>query len=65
MRGAGLPYQVVGGLRFYERKEIKDLLAYLRVLVNPADEISLARIINYPPRGIGEHLYRVTLDGIE
>jgi len=54
LRTAGLPYQVVGGLRFYERKEIKDLLAYLRILINPADDISLMRIINYPPRGIGE-----------
>ncbi|MBS3976277.1 MAG: DNA helicase PcrA [Syntrophomonadaceae bacterium] len=50
----GLPYQILGGLRFYERKEIKDLLAYLRVLQNPADSISLQRIINVPRRGIGE-----------
>ena len=56
LRGAVLPYQVVGGLRFYERKEIKDILAYLRVLVNPADDVSLERIINYPPRGIGDTL---------
>ncbi len=56
LRGAGLPYQVIGGLKFYERKEIKDILAYLRVLVNPADDISLDRIINYPPRGIGDTL---------
>jgi DNA helicase-2/ATP-dependent DNA helicase PcrA len=56
LRAAGLPYQVIGGLKFYERKEIKDILAYLRVLVNPADDISLDRIINYPPRGIGERL---------
>ncbi len=53
LRAAGVPYQVVGGLRFYERKEIKDILAYLRLLVNPADDISLERIINYPPRGLG------------
>jgi len=53
MRSA-LPYKVVGGLRFYERKEIKDLLAYLRVLANLADEISLRRIINVPKRGIGD-----------
>jgi DNA helicase-2/ATP-dependent DNA helicase PcrA len=51
---AALPYKVVGGLRFYERKEIKDLLAYLRVLANPNDEISLRRIINVPKRGIGD-----------
>lgn len=50
----GLPYEVYGGLRFYERKEIKDLLAYLRVLANPADTVSLERIINVPRRGVGE-----------
>ena len=50
----GLPYRVVGGVRFYDRKEIKDVLAYLRVIANPQDEISLQRIINVPPRGIGE-----------
>lgn len=53
MRGA-LPYKVVGGLRFYERREVKDLLAYLRVLANLEDEISLRRIINLPKRGIGD-----------
>jgi DNA helicase-2/ATP-dependent DNA helicase PcrA len=50
----GLPYRVIGGFRFYERKEIKDLLAYLRLVYNPADRISLGRIINVPKRGIGE-----------
>ncbi|WP_308170062.1 DNA helicase PcrA [Acrocarpospora catenulata] len=50
----GLPYRVVGGVRFYERKEVKDLLAYLRVLANPADTVSLRRILNVPKRGIGE-----------
>ncbi|GFN22220.1 DNA helicase [Thermanaeromonas sp. C210] len=50
----GLPYEIVGGLKFYQRKEIKDVLAYLRVLVNPADSLSLKRIINVPRRGIGE-----------
>jgi DNA helicase-2/ATP-dependent DNA helicase PcrA len=50
----GMPYQLVGGTRFYQRKEIKDALAYLRLVHNPADNISLARIINVPPRGIGE-----------
>jgi len=50
---AGIPYTIVGGLRFYERKEIKDLLAYLRLLVNPNDRLSLRRVINEPKRGIG------------
>ncbi|HYJ67797.1 MAG TPA: DNA helicase PcrA [Nocardioidaceae bacterium] len=50
----GLPYKVVGGVRFYERKEIKDALAYLKVLVNPDDEVSLRRILNVPKRGIGD-----------
>jgi DNA helicase-2/ATP-dependent DNA helicase PcrA len=51
---AAIPYKVVGGVRFYERKEVKDFLGYLRVLVNPEDEISLRRIINTPKRGIGD-----------
>ncbi|MEV4833013.1 DNA helicase PcrA [Nonomuraea sp. NPDC049486] len=50
----GLPYKVVGGVRFYERKEVKDLLAYLRVLANPLDVVSLRRILNVPKRGIGD-----------
>ena len=50
----GLPYKVVGGTRFYERKEIKDALAYLRVLVNPDDDVNLRRVLNEPKRGIGE-----------
>lgn len=53
LRGANMPYQIVGGVRFYERMEIKDLIAYLRVIVNPEDSISLRRVINVPRRGIG------------
>ena len=49
----GLPYQVLGGTRFYERREIKDILAYLRLLVNPADDVSARRVLNVPRRGIG------------
>jgi DNA helicase-2/ATP-dependent DNA helicase PcrA len=54
----GIPYTIVGGLRFYDRKEIKDILSYLRALFNPADTLSLLRIINTPRRGIG----KTTLD---
>jgi len=50
----GMPYRLVGATRFYARKEIKDALAYLRIVHNPGDEISLLRVINMPPRGIGE-----------
>ncbi len=51
---AGIPYKVVGGVRFYERKEIRDIVAYLRVLDNPGDTVSLRRILNTPRRGIGD-----------
>ena len=50
----GLPYRVVGGVRFYERREIRDAIAYLRSIVNPADDVSVRRILNMPKRGIGE-----------
>ncbi len=50
---AGIPYQIVGGLKFYERKEIKDLLSYLRLISNPNDLVGIKRVINVPPRGIG------------
>ncbi|MBI1309477.1 MAG: AAA family ATPase [Proteobacteria bacterium] len=58
---AGLPYVVVGGLRFYERKEIRDALAYLRLIANPNDDLAFQRIVNVPKRGVGE----VTLASIE
>ena len=54
MARAGISYRLVGGKRFYERKEVKDVLAYLRVVFNPADDLSLLRIINYPRRGMGD-----------
>jgi DNA helicase-2/ATP-dependent DNA helicase PcrA len=50
----GLPYKVVGGVRFYERREIRDAMAYLRILANPADTVSLRRVLNVPKRGIGD-----------
>ena len=54
---AGIPYKLVGATRFYARKEIKDVLAYLRIVNNPADTISLQRVINVPPRGIGDKTF--------
>lgn len=60
MRKASIPYRVYGGTSFYQRKEIKDVIAYLRLVVNPRDEEALRRIINYPARGIGQ----TTLDKV-
>jgi DNA helicase-2/ATP-dependent DNA helicase PcrA len=54
LRQRSIPYRIYGGLRFYDRKEVKDIIAYLRVLHNPADAVSLRRIINVPARGIGD-----------
>jgi len=52
-RRSGIPYNIIGGVRFYERKEIKDLIGYLNLILNPKDTISLRRVVNFPPRGIG------------
>ncbi len=54
MMRSGVPYKVVGGTRFYDRKEIKDAIAYLRAVINPADEVSIKRVLNEPKRGIGD-----------
>jgi DNA helicase-2/ATP-dependent DNA helicase PcrA len=54
LRRAGIPYEIIGGINFYQRKEIKDALAYLRLVVNPRDNESIRRVINYPTRGIGQ-----------
>ncbi|MFW6192346.1 MAG: ATP-dependent helicase, partial [Gemmatimonadota bacterium] len=61
LREAGVPYRVVGGVRFYERREVRDVLAYLRLVVNPADDAAFTRIVNWPRRGIGG----VTLERLE
>ena len=58
---SGMAYRIVGGVRFYERKEIKDALAYLKLLINPHDDVSLRRVINVPTRGIGKGV----MDSIE
>ena len=61
----GLPYKVVGGTRFYERREVKDALAYLRVLANPTDTVNLRRILNVPKRGIGDRAEALVADFAE
>ena len=61
MMREGLPYKIVGGVRFYERKEVKDALAYMRLVINPHDDVSLRRVINAPTRGIG----KVVMETIE
>lgn len=62
LRRGGIPYRLVGGQSFYQRKEIKDVLAYLRLAVNPNDTASLRRVINYPTRGIGDKTVQQLLD---
>ena len=59
---AGLPYQLIGGTKFYERKEIKDALAYLQAILNPADDVNLRRILNVPKRGLGARAESIVLD---
>jgi DNA helicase-2/ATP-dependent DNA helicase PcrA len=61
LAAAGIPFRVLGGMRFYQRQEVKDLLAYLRLAVNPHDDLSFRRVVNTPPRGIGP----TTLEGLE
>ena len=61
LRRGGIPYQIIGGVKFYDRKEIKDVLAYLKLIINNNDSISFSRVINFPARGIGKG----TIDKIE
>ena len=63
----GVAYKIIGGVRFYERKEIKDALAYMRLVINPHDDVSLRRVINVPARGIGKGVMdaveQISIDG--
>ena len=61
LRNKNIPYRIIGGLKFYDRKEIKDILAYMRLIVNPKDDVSFRRVINTPTRGLG----KTTLEKIE
>jgi len=54
LRRQTIPYQIIGGVKFYDRKEVKDVLAYLRLIVNPSDSVSFDRVVNFPPRGVGK-----------
>ncbi|MEO2068885.1 MAG: UvrD-helicase domain-containing protein [Desulfurobacteriaceae bacterium] len=65
LRRENIPYQIVGGIKFYERKEVKDILAYLRVAIFESDEISLLRILNTPRRGLGEKVEKVLKELLE
>jgi DNA helicase II / ATP-dependent DNA helicase PcrA len=57
---SNIPYQMVGGTKFYERKEIKDMVAYLRLIANSDDDLSFERVVNVPKRGIGKNINRAT-----
>src|SRR4029434_2287007 len=63
LRRAGTPYRIIGGVRFYERKEIKDALAYLKLILNPHDDVSFRRVVNVPARGVGKGVMEA-LEGV-
>jgi DNA helicase-2/ATP-dependent DNA helicase PcrA len=60
-----IPYQVIGGTRFYDRREVKDILAYMRVIFQPNDLVSLTRILNVPTRGVGAQSVSAIIDSLE
>jgi DNA helicase-2/ATP-dependent DNA helicase PcrA len=64
LRRAGIAYRIIGGVRFYERREVKDALSYLRLVLNPHDDVSLRRVINVPTRGIGKGVME-SLEAVE